>query len=47
MKIFGVRLSGLGGTIKKELDATTLDNIQASKEEEHIGCVVANHNHLR
>ena len=42
MKIFGVRLSGLGGTVKKELDVTTLDNIQASKDEEHLGCVVAN-----
>jgi hypothetical protein len=42
MKIFGVRLSGLGGTIKKELDVATLDNIQASKDKDTLGCVVAN-----
>ena len=27
MKIFGVRLAGLGGTIKNELDNSTLDCI--------------------
>lgn len=39
MKVFGVRLSGLGGTIKKELDTAILDNVQAPKD--HQGCVLA------
>lgn len=29
MKVFGVKLSGLGGTIKKELDDTALDCVKA------------------
>lgn len=41
MKIFGVRLSGLGGTVKKELDTTTLDIIKATNDEEEIDCVKA------
>ena len=42
MKIFGVRLAGLGATVKKELDTATLDNIHASKGKDTLGCVVAN-----
>ena len=39
MKIFGVRMAELGGTIKKELDITALDNVQAPRD--HQGCVLA------
>ena len=41
MKVFGVRLAGLGGTTKKELNTTTLDFVKATTDEEEIGCVKA------
>ena len=32
-------MAGLGGTIKKELDSSLLDNVQAPHD--HQGCVLA------